>query len=130
MPGGIFFVAKKTPDPPVENWVTHFDNTEWAASTGSWDGSKWVGNPTSLTLSPIGTWTDNYRPTKIRLATNVGDLIFQLEDTDSNTIADAFFYVSLTPVIIDWSNNLDIDVFNFVIDSGTLNITNIEFLEE
>ena len=128
--GGIFTVVEKAFVPPVENWVSHFDNTEWAASTGSWDGSKWVGNPTSLTLSPIGTWADSYRPTKMRLVTNVGNLIFQVDDTDSNAIADAFFYVSLTPVTIDFSNNFDIDTFSGVIDSGTLNISSIEFLEE
>ncbi len=73
----VFAIAIKKPSsPPVENWVSHYDNTDfevatygaWDAGNSEWDGTLWSAqNRYSVQITSIGTWTDLYRPTHVRI---------------------------------------------------------------
>jgi U3 small nucleolar RNA-associated protein 14 len=85
-----------------------------------------------MEITEQGTWTDSYRPLKIRVSAthNLGGTwSLTLRDTSNNTIASLEVPNGGSDTAnIDWSNNLDIDdiVDN---DAPTGQITNIEFFE-
>jgi hypothetical protein len=71
------------------SWEPYFNNTDWTAVRGSWDGSKWDSSDASVDLNPIGVWYQDFRPTQIRVTisgTVLGWVV--LNDDNTNVIAE------------------------------------------
>lgn len=90
-----------------------------------------------LQLSELGTWVENYRPSKIRVtftgATNVSLVI---ADINGDIIAEVgnignYIYTSGTEVELDFvTYGEDINFLGMIAANGNIfSITNIEFLE-
>lgn len=107
-------------------------------NNGSWDGSKWLcGDFGNLELAPIGTWADDYRPTKIRVTfSGGGEIILYVQDNSGppNALFDDSTYTSeqeqaCTSGWQGWSGS-QYDITKMILNSFTgRNCTNIEFLE-
>jgi len=90
-------------------WISKFNNTYWSATTGSWSGSAWLpqwsdGSRQLLTIEPIGTWAQNYRPTHIRV-TFASDTLPDLDWFYLHTRKvwpPASDYMSLTELVTTW----------------------------
>jgi hypothetical protein len=127
----MFYVAT----PPVENWVSHFDNTEFQTKyeNGSWTGSEWYSGAGGgeILLEDLGTWADHpYRPTHIRITFNgPATLTFVLiRDKWASEMNEELLYVSGEPIEINWAGTDGFEMSLY--DEPTpWNITNIEFLE-
>jgi len=129
---GIFFNLPDAPSPPT--WVPHFDNTNWTATTGSWDGSKWNSADTGpgghvINLQDAGAWTSSYRPTKLRIS-------FSVAPSWGCALLDSNVDVILAEATVVDGVGYDITFGSFDIDSiqlshagGAWSLTNIEFLE-
>jgi len=123
----ISFVLKK--EPVVDPWVSHFDNSDWAPGGGtSWTGSSWTGG-FGLQITDIGTWTEGYRPTKMRVTFTGGPTNMTLKDVPGSldNIAHDAAYVSGQEIDLDFSGLGDINEMRMGL--GSVTVTNIEFLE-
>jgi len=80
-------------------WEEYFANSYWEINTdfnlGTWDAvnSEWDSETDSgvevLELKDIGTWTNKYKPDKIRITfTGATEVTFFLIDSDGNIIAN------------------------------------------
>jgi len=113
-------------------WLSYFDNTYWeptGAGLGVWDGSKWVaeaGFGVHVYLQPIGGWEVDFRPSKIRVTTSIGE-VWELSISDG-----AGYPVSESPYIseaeVDMNLTNDIVTFDVQTQETPFNVTNIEFL--
>jgi hypothetical protein len=130
-------------------WVsTYFNNTRWKIEPtlhmGWWDttNSRWSSelyydDDYYVVLSNLGTWTNNYRPTKSRVTfttasgNHVDDITFHILDSRWKQIGSSDFdppYNSGDPLDL---NFFDTDIKYLVIGKGYRNyLTNIEFLED
>lgn len=115
-------------------WVAHFanDSTGWQCSSNCSSSPPWTVAGPGMVITEQGTWTDSYRPLKIRISATHnlgGNWNLDLLDTNNNTIASlAVPNGGSDTANIDWSNNLDIDDIVDQ-DAPTGQITNIEFFE-
>lgn len=115
-------------------WVTHFanDSTGWSCQSNCSSSPAWTVAGPGMRITEQGTWTDSYRPLKIRVSAthNIGGTwSLSLKDTSNNTIASLNVPNGGSDTAnIDWSNNLDIDDI-WDNDAPTGQITNIEFFE-
>ena len=118
--------------------VERFDNTYWSTSgsQNQWTGTRWqlyvVQNGSQQrSISPIGTWAQNYRPSRIRVTyTGVALDGLMLWDTEQTVIAGALdnAFESGDSLDITWDGH-DIGWITAVMPPEYLYITNIEFYE-
>ena len=118
---------------PVEGWQQIFDDSFWEpfGGNGTWNDStqQWEHTGNKVYLTPIGTWADGYRPTKLRV-THDGSVWFNLFlenvletyividiDSPSGTENDTTFPTS----------GSDHDIYKLFCISNFENLTNIEF---
>jgi len=107
------------------SWVSKFDNTFWIPITGTWTGSQYESNFGSINLIVNGDWYSGYRPTKMRITTNVQIDSVELWDSVSPLVIEAD-YDSLSELVLSFGNDID----NLVLsDAPEFVVTNIEFLE-
>ena len=107
------------------SWVTHFNNSDWAAAIGSWSGTYWEDDFGLLDLTPLGTWTDSYRPTKMRIACSAG-LNVELYDTAPALVGSASPYTPNAEINLSLGS-YDISELSITGPPG-FTVTNIEFL--
>ena len=125
----LSWVVKQTPPEPEGQWYQVFDNTFWSANAigTSWDGSKWTQPlSTDLGIIDIGSWVQDYRPTKIRMSFATPISSIALIDENSNTIASAVSPVSAQEIDITFQG-FDINVLSVQGSLSPVNLTNIEF---
>jgi len=113
-------------------WEAHFDNTNWSAVVGSWSGTKWEPDMLGgLTLNRTGTWTEDYRPTKIRVTFEGGGaVIMKLEDnqTPEHEIAANASYSSTGEENLTFDGTgTEYDIMSYTQLGAGANVTNIEF---
>jgi len=125
------------------SWVSHFDNSDWQDDGVhiAWNGTAWQvdkgGSAGNCKLLAIGTWADDYRPSKVRITyTAVFTLYYlRLEDTDGDKSILDFHndgIDSLEELDLDFSAGLDISRIHFDPQSthpNSLIVTDIEFYE-
>ena len=119
-------------------WVEHFDDTYWSTSgyQNEWDGTKWqlyvpANGAQQRSLTPIGTWAQNYRPSHIRVTyTGVALDGFMVWDTEQNVIAGAVDNGYESGELLDITfGSYDIGWLTFVMPPEFLYVTGIEFYE-
>jgi hypothetical protein len=117
-------------------WVQKFDNTYWTAMIGSWDAvnSEWDSSGDSLVLEVVGTWANNYNPSKVRITFT--STITELDTAGYNASGGYIWTESIsagTPTEINLTPPLTADIHYLdVFDISGLNtfiVTNIEFEE-
>lgn len=130
-------------------WVSKFDDTFWAPSSGActWDGTKWTNVDAfgaHYFLNAIAGWNVAYRPTQMRLTLSIGSaqsVAFNLYTTDVDTLTTSgspaaltttptsfVFDLDFTPVGMDVMDMTDLYMLAGV-DPATVVIHNIEFFE-
>lgn len=143
-------------------WVTKTDDSVWEINTdltegeqGEWDSdnSEWDSTTSAspsfhrVLLYPVGTWNDDYRPTKLRATVDCseagifGIIMIATRQGGYNTIISS---VEDSPVEsgenvieiddLDFSSSLDIERLNFAdftdpTATMTFSVTKIEFQE-
>ena len=75
-------------------WESQFDNTKWIAISGaSWTGSSWsielTGGTFQSQLETIGTWSDAYRPSSVRLSMSTNNMFFNIIQQGGTVLASA-----------------------------------------
>jgi len=121
-------------------WVSYFNTDYWEPLFGedtSWYNSQWQymeGSDLGVWLTDIGTWTNGFRPSKVRVSFNqegCSENWFVLDDESGAGIVDAEPYTSAMEVNITWgSYNLNELKISSCSDYYPLYVTNIEFLIE
>jgi hypothetical protein len=121
----------------VLGWSPHFNNTQWSASIGSWDGSEWdsAGAYGEIQLDESGTWNVGYRPTKCRVTTYVASLLnyvdFAMKDKNGNWVASDQFNLAAGEHTYEFNMTFvgfDLDYLYIASNSpGSFSVRNIEF---
>lgn len=113
------------------DWIDVTDNTYWSPHNGYWSGDYWNDSPADMYLSTIGTWADDFRPTKVRITCDVGSPPLQVSiGTSSGGIGFAYDANYVSGTILDVNCTSDIERMNLYASgytSGT-KIYKIEFL--
>ena len=127
-----FFTKKPESPPPVPEWISIFDNTRWAANSGTWDGAKWTNGGGYFDLDPIGTWATGFRPTNIRISFTGGSACsYDLNDAFSSAIVSpsgiATGVAANPPYPLVYVTGTDITNLELQVNSPPGTITNIEF---
>lgn len=117
-------------------WAAYFDNTRWTPWAGawSWDGSKWVADPTDWfpELGAIGGWNTGFRPTHARVTFTGSPDFMSIEDQAAFDHYNSGSYSSGTSVALDWTDQNGhemTDIYSLTVGfyPGARSITNIEF---
>ena len=115
-------------------WVQHFDDNDWTAVNGSWNGVEWLpGGDSKLELAVAGTWADGYRPTTVRVTLSSG-LQVHLEITAVSPaplemIYDNVSYTTGTEGTLGFDGVTSNDDIGTLEHDSAYHVTNIEFLE-
>jgi len=121
-------------------WEEDFDNTYWEIDTnynvGSWDdpNQEWDSETAVieyLGISEIGTWVENFRPTRFRLSfTGATGLAIGLLDANGDPIVQ-LGEAGIYPVASEEEIEIpfgDYDIASFLLVSDSaFSVTNIEF---
>lgn len=142
LPGYINYSSFSEPSPkshtqptpePVVGWQQVFDDTYWVpfGGNGTWNDSlqRWEHTGNKVYLTPIGTWSAGYRPTKIRLTHDgIPTCRLFIEDPSEDYIVFQFNYVSEFEHDLNFGSELPgDDLFKVFALQNLENITNIEF---
>jgi len=126
----------------IKDWEAYFDNTKWYASgscgwgagCGIWDDPVWeaifrIGG-WRLCIRDQGTWTDGYRPTKMRVTfTGPATLWHEFHDTNDHNITTSGQIASGEEISIwNWGSH-DIGYLYLLDLDDYFEVTNIEFRE-
>ena len=127
-------------------WESHFDNSQWSAGYGTWDGSHWnsvfhddgsgPGYGNVIYLTPTGGWaSDGYRPIKVRVSFVIDSGymdLFDIQDASYNEIVQSYGYPQTghgREVNMDFS--IADDIYYLILRSAdnSFYVTNIEFFD-
>ena len=134
--------------PPVPSvpggWAQALDRNYWGSAynsqhqtwTARWDGEKWeiqdgyagYGYERSM-IGEVQGWTENYRPSKIRITTTGGStpIDFDIRDIDNNIIGENNDCARTQEISLDFTTAGDIERITTSNINESLYITNIEF---
>ena len=120
----VFAIMVKKPG----QWIQHLDSNDWKSYFGAtWNAGeqRWQGS-NGWGIEVIGTWSDGFRPTKVRVHWDPqpATTTLQILDSNSNYIVNYAGYVDNQEVDITYAG-YDIDIL-FVTGAAAY-IWNIEF---
>jgi len=136
---------------PPSPWEQYFDNTYFKIYEddpwGSWSTDRWLGEDIGggeqylLYIEPLGTWHENYRPTKMRFTcnnTSYDEFRITMRDNAQNVIVNTGGYNTksgdeITITFNDTGEPDDdkmrqIEFATYLYPGFQFEITNIEFL--
>jgi len=116
------------------NWQSHYDDSDFDAYYGAWNVDKWdsqydgVYDEELVILDVLGTWYEDYRPTKMKITYTGGDTLVISAQDSSAPIMTPGPYASGAEIDLTW----DGDDLAFISIVSTLpssfSVTNIEWL--
>jgi hypothetical protein len=121
-------------------WTSIFDNTKWQpygnnANAAVWTGSSWTAGSwgsIDLQIKSGQTWNSNYKPNKMKITfTGPSTVDLYLYSNKSRALIGNNTGMSITSgqeVVIPW-NYPDANIIELYLDSATITVTNIQFLE-
>ena len=120
---------------PGTNWTSMFNTDFWSPGIGSFNASqnRWEpGGEGRIELSPVGTWSNLFRPSMIRLTLSQTILIsvdiYAIFETPMNKILEQPHYMSLAEQPIFFLSGSALDDIGTMVLELPFYLLNIEFV--